>query len=70
MRSLTIQNCPFIHNVEKMSGPKRSIKIADHFTCTSANVICSISCTCRKKLLPRQEDDKVINSVNTATWKK
>ena len=50
MRSLTIQNCPFIHNVEKMSGPKRSIKIADHFTCTSANVICSISCIYRQKL--------------------
>ena len=50
MRSLTIQNYPFIHNVEKMSGPKRSIKIADHFTCTSTNVICSISCIYRQKL--------------------
>ena len=25
------KTCPFIHNVEKMSGPKRSIKITDHF---------------------------------------
>ena len=33
-----------------MSGPKRSIKITDHFTCTSANIICCITCTYRKKL--------------------
>ena len=25
---------PFICNVEKLSGPKRPIKITDHFTCT------------------------------------
>ena len=30
-------------------GPKRSIKITDHFTCTCANVIYCITCTfCRK----------------------
>ena len=29
---------PFIHNAKKISGPKRSIKITDHFTCNSANV--------------------------------
>ena len=33
------KTCPFIHNVEKISGPKRSIKITDHCICTSANVI-------------------------------
>ena len=44
------KTCPFIHNVEKMSGPKRSIKITDHFTCTSANVISCINCTYRKNL--------------------
>ena len=33
------KTCPFIYNVEKLPGPKRSIKITDHFTCTSANVI-------------------------------
>ena len=38
MRSFTMQTCPFFHNVEEMSGPKRSIRITDHFTCTSANV--------------------------------
>ena len=42
--------CPFICNVEKLSGPKRSIKITDHFTCTSANVIYCITCTLCKKL--------------------
>ena len=33
------KTCPFICNVEKLSGPKRSIKITNHFTCTSVNVI-------------------------------
>ena len=41
---------PFICNVEKLSRPKRSIKITDHFTCTPANVIFSITCTLCKKL--------------------
>ena len=44
------KTCPFIHNVEKISGPKRSIKITDHFTCTSANVIYCITCTYCNKL--------------------
>ena len=44
------KTCPFIYNVEKLSGPKRSIKITDHFTCTSANVIYCITCTLCKKL--------------------
>ena len=39
------KTCPFIRNVEKISGPKRSIKITDHFTCTSANVIYCITST-------------------------
>ena len=42
--------CPFIHNVEKMSGPYRSIKITDRFTCTPANVIYRITCTYCKML--------------------
>ena len=33
-----------------MSGPKRSIKISDHFTCTSTNVIYCITCTYCKML--------------------
>ena len=44
------KTCPFIRNVEKISGPKRSIKITDHFTCTSAIVIYCITCTLCKKL--------------------
>ena len=32
------KSCPFICNVEKLSGPKRSIRITDHFTCTSSIV--------------------------------
>ena len=37
-------------NVDRISGPKRSIKITDHFTCTSANIIYCITCTLCKKL--------------------
>ena len=44
------KTCPFICNVEKLSGPKRSIKITDHFTCTSANAIYCSTCTLCKKL--------------------
>ena len=32
------KTCPFVQNADKISGPKRSVKITDHFTCTSANV--------------------------------
>ena len=46
----TIQNIPFIHNVEKISGPKRSVKITDCFTYTSANVIYYTTGTLCKKL--------------------
>ena len=35
------KTCPFIRNVEKISGPKRSIKITDHFTCTSDHFTCT-----------------------------
>ena len=51
-----------------MSQPKRSIKITDHFACTSANVNCCVTCTYCKKLyrkLVKQEDDVVTDSENT-----
>ena len=38
------KTCPFIHNIDKVTGPKRSIKIPDRFTCISANVIYCIYC--------------------------
>ena len=44
------KTCPFIRKVEKISGPKRSFKITDHFTCTSPSVIYCITCTYWKKL--------------------
>ena len=44
------KTCLFICNVEKLSEPKWSIKITDHFTCASANVIYCITCTLCKKL--------------------
>ena len=43
------KTCPFIC-VEKISGPKQSITITDHFTCTSANVIDWITCNLCAKL--------------------
>ena len=47
---LRCKTFPFIHKVEKMSRPKKSIKITDHFTRISANVIFCITCTYCKKL--------------------
>ena len=47
------KSCPFIRNAEKTSGPiikvKRSVKITDRFTCTSAKVIYCLTCTFCKK---------------------
>ena len=43
-------NNTFRKIIEKISGPKRSIKITDHFTCTSANVIYCITFTFCNKL--------------------
>ena len=49
-RKMQDMSDPFIRNIEKISGPKRSIKITDHFTCASANVTYCITCTLCKKL--------------------
>ena len=38
-------NNTFRKIIEKIPGPKRSIKITDHLTCTSANVIYCITFT-------------------------
>ena len=42
--------CPFIHNADKITGPKQSIKITGRFTCTSANVNYCITCALCKKI--------------------
>ena len=47
---LRCKTCLFIVNTSKISGPKRSVKITDRFTCTSANVIYCITCTLCNKL--------------------
>ena len=39
-----------VSNIVKISGPNRSAKITDHFTCFSANVIYCITCTLYKKI--------------------
>ena len=38
-----------ISNTVKISGPNRSVKVTDHFTCISTNVIYCITCTLCKK---------------------
>ena len=45
------KTCPFVQNADKISGPKRSVKITDRFTCTSANVIYCITCTFMQKAI-------------------
>ena len=47
---LRLNEIKFIHNTDKVTGPKRSIKITDRFTCTSANVIYCIKCTLCKMI--------------------
>ena len=44
------KTCPFIYNTVKISGPNRSVKVTDHFTCISTNVIYCITCTLCKKI--------------------
>ena len=44
------KTCLFIVKTSKISGPKRSVKITDRFTCTSENVIYCITCTLCNKL--------------------
>ena len=44
------KTCPFIRNIERVSGPERSIKITDHFICFSAKVFYSITCNFCKKV--------------------
>ena len=51
------KTCRFIHNVETLSEPKRSINIADHFTSTSTNATYCITCTYYKKLYIERSDE-------------
>ena len=37
------KTCPFISNTGKISGPNRSVKVTNHFTCISTNVIYCIT---------------------------
>ena len=50
MRAHTMQNTSFHLQRWEIVGTKRSIKITDHFTCTSTNVIYCTTCTLCKKL--------------------
>ena len=43
------RTCPFISNANKISGPKRTVAITDHFSCISTNLIYCITCTLCKK---------------------
>jgi len=62
------KTCPFIRNVEKISGPKRSIKITDHFTCTLANVIyCQHNLHSLQKVIHRRKIALAVRSVRAWT---
>ena len=50
MCSRTVENLSFHSSRGEMSGPRRSVKITDHFTCTSASVIYCMTCTSCKNL--------------------
>ena len=44
------RTCPFISNANKISGPKRTVAITDHFSCISTNLIYCITSTLCKKI--------------------
>ena len=44
------KTCPFISNSVEISGPNRSVKVTEHFTCISEDVIYCITCTLCKKI--------------------
>ena len=44
------KTCPFLSNTVKISGPNQSVKVTDHFTCITTNVIYCITCTLCKKI--------------------
>ena len=44
------RTCPFISNANKISGPKRTVAITDHFSCISTNLIYCITCTLCKEI--------------------
>ena len=48
------KTCPFLSNTVKISGPNRSVKVTDHFTCITTNVIYCITCTLYKKIYIRE----------------
>ena len=60
------RTCPFFSNVNKISGPKRTVAITDHFSCISTNLIYCITCTlCKKYTSSKRAADWVIISANT-----
>ena len=44
------KTCPFTSNTVKISEPNRSVKVTDHFTCISTDVIYCITSTLCKKI--------------------
>ena len=66
------KTCPFTHNVHKISGPKRSIKITDHFTSTPATVIYCITFTlCKKEHINRRNRETTRRPIpGTPSWRR
>ena len=53
------RTCPFISNANKISGPKRTVAITDHFSCISTNLINCITFTLCKKIYIGETDRRL-----------
>ena len=57
------RTCPFISNANKISGPKRTVAITDHFSCISTNLIYCITCTLCKKVYIGETGRRISNTL-------
>ena len=55
------KTCPFNSNTVKISGPNRSVKVTDHFTCIATNVIYCITCTLCQKIYIWETGKRVLD---------
>ena len=65
------KTCLFLSNMVQISGPNRSVKVTDHFTCITTNVIYCITSTLCKKIYIGETGrrlGKMINTVTCTLW--
>ena len=63
MQMHTMQNLSLylISNTVKISGPNRSVKVTDHFTCISTNIIYCITCTLCTKIYKGETGRRLVD---------